>query len=134
MPIVSSTYDAFGNPLLQHESNGKIYKFDNSAYTDSGAAIPFKLYTPSFDGGLRVEKNCTKIEIVGDRLPTSVGVSWSDDDYGTFNTEQLVSLDQDRPWLDDGSSFARRAYLLTHSDSTFLRIKALDMTAQPGTL
>ncbi len=134
MPISHSAYDGTGNPILQHATNGKLYNLEAVQFTDDGATIPVSIYTPNYDGGLKISKTCAKIEIVADRDATSVGVAWSDDDYQTFNSPQLVNLDQDRPWLNDGSSFSRRAYLLTHALPTKLRIKALDMTATPGTL
>ena len=134
MPISHSAYDGNGNPILQHATNGRLYNFEAAQYTDDGSAIPVSIYTPPFDGGLRLGKTCAKIEVVGDRDQTSVGIAWSDDDYQTFTAPSLVNLDQDRPWLNDGSTFARRAYLITHSLPTKLRIKALDMTAQPASL
>jgi hypothetical protein len=62
-----------------------------------------------------------------------VGVSWSDDDYQTFTAEQTVSLNQERPIIQDGSTFRRRAYKITHNANTFLRLKAIQLNILGGT-
>lgn len=134
LPIVSSTYNTSAQTVLQHATNGKLYTMAIANYQDDGVDFSLHLYTPPFDGGLRIAKTCPGVELVADQIDTEVEVSWSDDDYQTFNAPQSVNLNQDRPWLQDGSTFRRRAYLFSHTDSTFFRLKAIDMVAQPGTI
>ncbi len=134
MPIIAATYDTNDTPILQHATNGKLYNFSATEFGDEGQPFPWRCFTPRMDGGLRAQKANTKIELVADRTATNVRVSWSDDDYQTFNAGQDISLDQDRVWLQDGSAFSTRAYQLFHSDLTFLRIKGMDLTTTPGTL
>jgi hypothetical protein len=134
LPFVSSTYDSSARPLLQHATDGNTYTCSMLNYVDGASSlIPFSCYTPNFDGGLRVEKNVSVLEVLADKVTTNVNISWSDDDFQTYNTPQPLALNQDRPIIDDGSSFRIRTYLLTHLDSTYLRIKALHLTATPGT-
>lgn len=133
LPIVSSSFDSVARPILQHATNGKLYSASLSTHADDGVPFPFTLYTENWDGGQRINKTNASTEIAADRVATSLGVAWSDDDYQTFTTPQQVSLDQERPMLQDGSTFRRRAYKLTNQDSTALRIKALLLTATAGT-
>lgn len=134
LPIVSATYDAAANPILQHESNGKMYVFDAATYRDDGVNFTFSLFTPNYDGGLRVEKTCSTIEILADEVNTNLNVSWSDDDYQTFTVPQSVNLNSIQPMIQDGSSYRKRAFNLTNTDNTFLRIKALQPISSVGVI
>jgi len=132
LPIVSSTFDAQARPVLQHESNGKLYTMRPETHQDDGANFLLTLYTENFDGGVKGQKTCSRGQIVADQGATSIGVSWSDDDYQTFSTPQTVSLDQELAMFQDGSSFRRRAYKLTHLDNMALRIKRMDLMVSAG--
>jgi len=132
IPIVSGTYNASAQPILQHESNGKLYTLDPTVFQDDGVNFTFQLYTPNFDGGLRSKKTCATLDVVADEINTNVNISWSDDDYQTFSTPQAVNLNQERVMIQDGSSYRKRAYLLTHTDNTFLRIKSLQSMSSAG--
>lgn len=132
LPIVSSTYNSAAQPILQHESNGCLYTLDFGTYNDDGVPFTFSVFTPNFDGGLRTSKTCSTISIVADEINTNVNVSWSDDDYQTFTTPQLASLNQERVMIQDGSSFRKRAFNITNTDSTFLRITSLNIESSGG--
>ena len=143
LPIVDSTYDNNANPIFQHVSNGNLYTFDhdNPSDTDDFAddfsgtptPFPFDIFTSSWDGGLRVNKTVTSVEVVGDQVASTVNVSWSDDDQKTFSSPISLSLDQHRPMFQDGSTFRRRAWHINNLDSNFFRLKRLDLSALPGT-
>ena len=133
LPIVSSTYDSSARPVLQHATDGNLYTMSISQFTDNGTQFPFDLYTPNFDGGLRLNKSVSTVEIIADEITTNVNISWSDDDYQTFTTPVPLALNQENPFIDDGSTFRKRAYHINHLDSTFLRIQALHLTVSPGT-
>jgi hypothetical protein len=133
LPIVSSTYDSGANSILQHESNGKLYTFDSTNFGDDGSVFTVSVFTANYDGGLRSKKTCSTVDVIADEISTNVAVSWSDDDYQTFSTPQSVNLNQERVMFQDGSSFRKRAYCITHTDNTFLRIKALNIMASAGT-
>jgi len=130
IPIVSATYNSSAQPVLQHESNGKLYTLDAQTFQDDGVNFTFSLFTPNFDGGMRTTKTTGTIDVVADEINTNVNISWSDDDYQTFTTPKTVNLNQGRVTIQDGSSYRKRAYNITNTDNTFLRIKALQpMTA-----
>lgn len=133
LPIVDSTFDSHGTPVLQHETNGMLYTAAITQFTDDGIPFPVDIYTENWDGGLRLDKTVTTGEVLADQIATTVNVSWSDDDYQTFSTPVVVDLNQERPMFDDGSTFRRRAYHVNNLDSTFFRIKALHINADPGT-
>lgn len=132
-PYCSATHDNTGLPLLQHESNGSMYTISEAQFSDGGSAYALTLYTPPFDGGLRLVKSVSSCEFIADKLAATLSISWSDDDYQTFSTPITLGLNQDRPMWNDGSSFRRRAYKVVCNDSVLLRLKFIEMTAQPGT-
>lgn len=132
IPIVSATYNSLAQPVLQHESNGKLYTLDAQTYQDDGVNFTFSLFTPNFDGGLRSKKTCAMVDVIADEINTNLNISWSDDDYQTFTTPQSVNLLQERVTIQDGSSYRKRAYNVTNTDSTFLRIKALQPMSSVG--
>lgn len=132
LPIVSATYDAQAQPVLQHESNGKLYTLDSQTFQDDGVNFTFSLFTPNFDGGVRVQKNSAMIDVIADQINTDVHISWSDDDYQTFTTPQTVNLNSERVTIQDGSSNRKRAYHVTNTDNTFLRLKALQPMSSAG--
>jgi hypothetical protein len=134
LPIVSSTYNSLAQPVLQHETNGKLYTLDAQTYQDDGVNFTFSLFTPNYDGGVRTEKTCSTIELLADEVSTNVGVSWSDDDYQTFTVPQLVNLNSTQPMIQDGSSYRKRAFNIVNTDSTFLRIKAIQPISSAGVI
>lgn len=132
LPIVSATYDSSARPILQHESNGKLYTLQASVFQDDGVNFTVSLFTPNYDGGVRTKKTCSTIDVIADEINTNVNISWSDDDYQTFTTPQTVNLNQERVVIQDGSSYRKRAFCLTHTDNTFLRVKALQPMSSAG--
>lgn len=132
LPIVSATYDSLANPVLQHESNGRLYTFDTSAYQDDGVNFQVSLFTANVDGGIRSYKTCSTIDVVADEIDTEVDISWSDDDYQTFTTPQATNLNHETVRIQDGGRFRKRAFCVTHQDNTPLRIKALNMIIAAG--
>lgn len=132
LPIIAATHDNDGNALLQHAHNGTVHTIDIAYETDNGAFIPFDLYTANFDGGSRVNKTCGMFELVGEQCDATMGVSWSDDDYQTFTTEQMIGLSQERPMGQDGSTFRRRAYRVSCRTGGLFRLRALQLTLGPG--
>lgn len=132
MPIVSSTFTSSSQTLLQGESDGNLYVLDANTYADNGVPFKVSIFTPNYDGGLRSIKTCSYFNIVADQVDTDVNVSWSDDDYQTFCSPFSLNLNQLSPKQQDGSSFYKRAWQITHIDNTPLRIKALNIMTAAG--
>ena len=136
-PIVSSTYLASTGSVLQHETNGKLYLFNSSYTSDDGAPITVDIYTPNFDGETRRRKHLNILEVVGDRTPGSVlQLRYNDDDYNAaaWSTFREVDLNLAKPILENNGTFIRRAYHLRHKCNTRLRLQAMEMQLDLGTL
>lgn len=135
MPIVSSTYDGDQKPLLQHASNGKVYYPEDMYYLDDGSIFGFNLYTPNYDGGTRLKKMMISQDIICDQTNGSIlKVRQSDDDYQTWTNFREVDLSVNRPRLTNLGTFRRRAFHYAHYCNTPLRIKAVEMQIDLGTL
>ena len=58
----------------------------------------------------------------------------TDDDYQTWSNPRMVDLGTHRPRLISNGSFRRRAYHFRHACNTALRIKAVELQLDIGTL
>lgn len=135
LPIVSSSYDADGLHILQHESNGRTYYTDSAFYTDAGNSIVVDIITPLFDGGTNNKKHLNRLRFVADQQPgSSLDVRYSDNDYQTWSTFRRVSLNRYNPTLANLGTFRKRAFHLQHRYNTPLRIRALEGSFDLGTL
>lgn len=136
-PFVASTYDSLMEHYFQHESDGYIYKVDESYYTDNGLVITVDIYTPNFDGGTRRKKQMTMLEFVADQVDGStLQVRSNDYDFDTtrWSNFRLVDLSKRRPFLQNCGTFRRRAYNFRHQSQTSFRMQAVDMQLDLGTL
>lgn len=132
-PIVDATYTAEGERIIQHATNGKLYKFDPEFYTDAGDLIQVDVYTPNFDAGVRVGKYLNRMTFIADQVPGSIlQVRTNDWDYleGRWTNFRSVDLGMRFPILPDNGTFKRRAIHLRHKKNTFFRLEAIDLTMQ----
>jgi len=130
LPIVSSTYNAAGAAILQHETNGRLYTASPSQYTDAGDLITVDIYTPNFDGGTRRGKQLNAMYFNADQVPGSIlNVRANDRDYelSGWSNFRNVDLSQERPSLENEGTFNRRAYNFRHRCPTFFRISSVDL-------
>jgi len=75
------------------------------------------------------------MEFVGDQEVGSVlHVRCSDDDYKTWSNFRSVKLSDKHPRLINCGTFVRRAYHLRHWSDTPLRLQAVDVQYDLGTL
>ena len=134
-PIVAATYNSSQQVLMQHATNGKIYTLEDMTYVDDGQLISVEIYTPNYDGGVRFRKYMKSMDVVADQTTGSLlQIRKSDDDYQTWSNFRTVDLGRIRPRLTDNGTFRRRAYHVVHRCNTPLRLVALEMWVDPGTL
>lgn len=142
-PICSSTFDDTGT-ILQHASNGRLYRCSNSYETDYGAAasagniITVDMYTPNFDGGTKRRKTMNLLQPVCDQKEGSIlQVRVNDHDYNPAKWSNFRSIDlsMQNPILTGMGTFIRRAHHFRHARPTRMpRIQAMDMQIDLGTL
>lgn len=130
-PVISSTYNSSQGTLLQHATNGKLYVVDAAYYNDDGSVITVDVYTPNFDGGVRLRgKQMMMMEFIGDQTPGSVlQVRWNDNDYAADKWTNFRGVDMglEQPMLDDCGTFKRRAHHIRHQSNTRMRLQAVEL-------
>jgi hypothetical protein len=128
-PFVAASFSGL-TTLLQHESNGRIYTFDESFVTDNGDIIVKDIYTPNFDADTQRGKYLSGMYFSADQTPGSLlEVRCNDNDYAlnSWTNFRTVDLGTKRPYLDNCGTFVRRAYHFRHRKATQFRIKAVGL-------
>lgn len=136
-PIIANSYLPGTGRVLQHETNGKLYTLDSEYFSDDGELITFDLYTPNFDGGVRRRKQITMMEFIGDRASGSIlQVRFNDFDYAAdkWTNFRLVDMNVMKSTLANCGTFLRRATHIRHACDTRLRIQAIELQLDLGTL
>lgn len=137
LPIVASTYDTSRRPLLQHETNGRIYLASDDYTNDDGDLITVDIYTPNFDGGTGRIKHLNFMEFIRDQtVGSELEVRVNDHDYDPdkWTNFRRVDLSTKRSYLTGCGSFRRRATHLRHRKDTKFRIQAVELQLDLGTL
>lgn len=135
LPIIAATYTTDQQNIVQHASNGKVYKLEMTNYTDESDLITVDLYTPNYDAQTRKWKYLHNLDIIADRTTGSrLQIRKSDDDYQTWSNFREVDLGKDYPSLVNCGRFKRRAYHMRHACNTALRIKAVELGLDIGVL
>lgn len=112
-----------------------LYTFDQSVGTDNGVAYAWELYSPPFDGGSRMLKYCPRMEFLTDNTPVKdLEVRWSDDDQQTWTNFRKVNLASSYPSLTGCGRFRRRTFHFRHTGAQPLRLQAVDLLLEEGTL
>lgn len=134
-PYVAYTYTADGKHILQHETTGQTLYADLETYTDAGDKIIADVYTPIFDANTTRRKHLNIMKFVGDQESGSIlYVRHSDDDYKTWSNFRRVDLSKESPMLTNCGTFKRRAYHFRHWANTPMRLQAVDVQYDLGTL
>lgn len=134
-PIIAATRKSDTQQLFQHATNGKVYLVDDDYVTDDGALITVDIYPPPFDGGTQRRKTLSMMGFVGDQTAGSMlRIRNSDDDYQTWSNFREVNLSNKRPLLSACGTFVRRAFHFRHQAATRLRLRAIELQLDIGTL
>ena len=84
--------------------------------------------------GINSEDIESRLELIADEWTSSVNasISWSDDDYVTFNTPRTVDISKTRKVLLRLGAFERRAFKLTNTANSPVRASSLEMNVRRG--
>jgi hypothetical protein len=134
-PFCSATYTPDQQVLLQHATNGGLYKMEITTTNDAGVAIVMDIYTPNFDGGMRKRKFVHAMDVIADQTNGSkLKVRCSDDDYQSWTNFREIDLSKKRPRITNCGTFRRRAWHFRHEEDTPLRIQSIELSVEPGEL
>lgn len=120
-----STATGAYRPVFTKSGDNKLYRFNDTVFQDNGTNFTVTILTGNEDFGTYNQKNMNRLIFVTDR-PTSsllLSVSWSDDDFATYNTPQTVDLAQENPCLYRQGRFRYRSLSITYTGSSTFRLR-----------
>lgn len=117
--------------LLQHISDGKMYKLSTTTYQDAGSDMTCEVVTAKFDFETDNRKFFKRLSVIGDTQSTALQLRWSDDDYTTWNSWKILETGM-RPRLYRLGAARRRAFHLKHVGNYPTRLEALEMLYSVG--
>ena len=134
-PFVAATYDSLNRHILQHETDGKLYYMDSTVYNDAGRKITTDIFTPNFDASTRRRKHLNIMEFIADQQVGSyLDVRATDNDFISWTNFRRVKLDVRKPILVNCGTFTKRAYHFRHTANTPMRMQAVEVQYDIGTL
>jgi hypothetical protein len=109
----------------------------------ASSAIYTEVRTPNITNGTRNVKTMSRfgVDVTDNSSATatsgatvSINVSWSDDDYATFNTpvSLIYGATLNFPFITQLGMYRQRAFKLTYASTLFLRYKGLEMDINKG--
>lgn len=114
--------------ISKASTSGKIFTINPASMTfeDNSMAYSAIVQTTRLREGNRLVF-WEEIEVIGDIQPSSspLTISYTDDDYQTYTTLGTVDLADEKPFLGPCGSAFGRAWVLTHSHNSPMRISAL---------
>lgn len=116
--------------------NGNLYYLDHLTFQDvsNDTATSYNISTEAVTGKLSGDaassnetkfQGCISIEAERASTTNNVAVSWSDDDYETFNTARTMDISIAGRKICGGGSFIERAYKLVHNSNAYCSLHAL---------
>ena len=111
-----------------------MYNINEDSYTDDAGPIQFRVRSNLFDAETTKRKFISRVEIIGDKVGSTLNVRHTDDDYNTWSEYRKVDLNAGRSVLYQNGSFRRRAYEFFNTDNVPLRLQACEIDAEAGSI
>jgi hypothetical protein len=113
-------------------TNGSVYSMSDDTYEDNGQPIFFRVVTPLLDGGTTKRKFYNEVEIVGDKVPATMNIRYTQDDYQNWSGSRQVNLMAERAKVHQLGSSRRRAWEFLSTDNQPIRIEAAEIDFNVG--
>lgn len=124
--------------ISDQSTSGKVFIQNNAAlvFTDNGSTYTARAQLNNMDLGTKRNKFWHEVELVADveESTSEVTLFCSDDDYQTFQTLATLDLSDERPRATRLGSSRRRAWGISHSANTPMRIEALEGRVTVGSV
>lgn len=133
---VGSSMSVFG--LSTTATSGRVYVLNPASrvFTDDGMAYTATFISAPVDAGSNNRKRWKTLSVIADVDSTSsnLTVSWSDDDYQTFNTatSRTISLNGGTGRIHRAGNSRQRIWRFDHSNNTPLRIREVELEFEEG--
>ena len=130
LPFVSFC-DADGIVVLQHSTNGKLYKLDPLVYNDFDVDIEARIRLAKQDFDTDVYKFYHQTTVIGDKATHAYVLRWSDADYTTWSNDKTLSVGN-RPYFMRSGKARRRAWEIEYIHNSASRLESLEITYSLG--
>lgn len=136
-----STDSTVGFPYMLHKTAGTVMKFLESVYVDTPTStdtfpIICVATTVKLDFETINRKFMYRLSLIGDSPNNTtdcpINVEWSDDDYNTFTTPRVLTMNGVMAAILRLGTFRRRAFRFTFSQPFLLRLEALEVDINVG--
>lgn len=131
-PVVDITHATFANIFALHISDGGRYSLRADTFQDNGVNFPVVTQTNPLTFGTMARKFYDRAELVGDKQTgtASVLLSFTDDDFTTFSTTRTLDMTQNRMFTRNLSNSRRRAWKVSYTGNTAMRLQGLEFTIE----
>lgn len=117
-----------GNVSVFSLSTGtSLFYFDPSVYRDDTTNFTVQVTTEKYNFDTMHYKTMSRVVVYGDKSTGSLSVSYTDDDYQNFSTARLVSMATSKPMLHRFGLFTSRAFKVTYTDNSPIRLHHLEV-------
>jgi len=124
--------DADGIAIVQHATNGKLYKLDPLVYNDfDSTTITNTIVLAKQDFDTDSYKFFHQFTIIGDACTGTDVLRWSDDDYTTWSNAKTLTAGN-RPYFMRSGKARRRAWELTYAHNSARRLESVEITYSVG--
>lgn len=113
--------------ILQDVTTGRQVLLSPTLYTEANGSLTVSSATPPMDWGSMNYKRFSAMFQFADNVDTNINISYSDNDYQTFSMPRVMSLQYPRKQLRNCGRARRRAWKMTHTDNTPLRLFGMDI-------
>ena len=119
--------DVNGTYFVLDDDNGKLYTMSSSYYTDAGASIYLRSVTDIIDNETTKRKFYNRLEIVGDKIPATLFVRHTSDDYVSWSNYRSINLNSPRSQIYQSGASRRRAWEFLITDNQPIRLDAAEI-------
>jgi len=118
--------------VVNVEGQTGLFYFDPTTAQDALVSFPVTLQTSNQQfNGFR-EKFMSRLQLIGDKTSAVISVSWTDDDYQTFNTPRTVSMNVRKPILNRLGRFLSRAFRFSYTGEHKWRLRGCEVDYNYG--
>jgi hypothetical protein len=126
------THDNANNIYTLRYSGQAVSVMSRNYYTDNTAPIYYRTVTDIVDSGTTKRKFYNAIEIIGDKIPATMKIRHTSNDYQSWSSWRSVDLSKDRPRLNQLGASRRRAWEFLCTDNQPLRLGAAEVDFKIG--
>ena len=128
----ASNYGPYQVYYLLDDDNGVVYTLSDTQYSDAGAPIYFRSVTDIHDAQTMKRKFFRRIEVVGDKVPATMKIRRTDDDYRTWSSYRSVNLNVNRPVIYQCGQSRRAAWEFLCTDNQPIRLESAEFDFDVG--